>query len=70
MSWRSQDYVPEPIVAVLIADMGTLQGCPTRWSTGCKGSHILYILPRVFPWDQEEDPSNVRYNSMCCVHSG
>ena len=42
MSWKSQDYVPEPIVAVLIADMDTFPKLPCSLETGCKGSRILW----------------------------
>ena len=37
MSWKSQDYVPEPIVAVLIADMGTFPKLPCSLVNGLQG---------------------------------
>ena len=37
MSWKSQDYVPEPIVAVLIADMDTFPKLPCSLVNGLQG---------------------------------
>ena len=37
VSWKSQDCVPEPIVAVLIADMDTFPKLPSSLVNGLQG---------------------------------
>ena len=67
VSWRSQDYVPGPIVAVLIADMGTYPKLPCSLVNGLQGFTYTVDLAQGVSVGQEENLSNVGGKHARCT---